>query len=71
MFGDVIKCGLRGEGRRDCEVDLSYGVKKKHMITLESIEFSFFLHINYTSLINDKKNYRLVFELENLVMRFF
>ena len=41
-----IKMCLRGEGRRDWEVDLRYEGKKKHMITLESIEF-IFLHILY------------------------
>ena len=39
LIGDVLTCGLREEGRRDWEVDLRYGVKKNHMITLESIEF--------------------------------
>ena len=38
LFVDVITCGLRGKSRRDWEVDLRYGVKKNHMITLESIE---------------------------------
>ena len=42
LLGDVLTCGLRGEGRRDLEVDLRYGVKKNHMTTLESIELSFF-----------------------------
>ena len=42
LFGDVLTYGLRGEGRRDWEVDLRYGVKKNHMITLESIKLSFF-----------------------------
>ena len=28
FFGDVLTCGLRGEGRRDWEVDLRYGVKR-------------------------------------------
>ena len=35
LFGDVLKCGLRGEGRKDWEVDLRYGAKKNLMITLE------------------------------------
>ena len=49
LFGNVLTCGLRGEGRRDFEVDLRYGVKNNHMIKLESIELSFF-YIYYTSL---------------------
>ena len=36
LFWDVLTCGLRGEGRRDFEEDLRHGVKKNHMITLES-----------------------------------
>ena len=42
LFGDVLTSGIRGEGRRDWKVDLRYGVKKNNMITLESIELSFF-----------------------------
>ena len=45
LFGDVLTYGFRGEGRRDLEVDLRYGVKKNHLITLESIEFRFFTFI--------------------------
>ena len=41
LFGDILTCGLTGEGRMDWEVDLRYGVKKNHKITLDSIEFSF------------------------------
>ena len=33
LFWDVLTSGLRGEGRRDWEVYLRYGVKKNHMIT--------------------------------------
>ena len=33
LFGDVLTCGLRVEGRKDWEVDLRYGEKKNHMIT--------------------------------------
>ena len=32
FFGDVLTCGLRGEGRRDWEIDFRYGEKKNHMI---------------------------------------
>ena len=39
LFG-VVKYLLQ-EGRRDYEVGLWYGVRMKHMITLESIEFNF------------------------------
>ena len=49
MFGDVLTYGLRGKCRRDWEVDLKYGVKKNHMIILESIECQFF-EIYYISL---------------------
>ena len=45
MFGDVNTCGLRGEGRRDWEVGLRYGVRMNHMITLESIDFRFLTYI--------------------------
>ena len=38
------ECSLRGEGRRDWKVGLRYGVRMKHMITLESIEFIFLTH---------------------------
>ena len=41
LFGDVKFCGLRGEGKRDYEVGLGYGVWMNLMITLESIELSF------------------------------
>ena len=41
----VLTFYLRGEGRRDWKVDLRYRVKKNHMFTLESIEFSFFTYI--------------------------
>ena len=41
LFGVVKYCSLKGEGRRDLEVGLCYGVNMKLMITLESIEFSF------------------------------
>ena len=37
LFGDVKSCCLRGEGRRDWEVGLRYGVSINRMITLESI----------------------------------
>ena len=42
FVGDVQSSGLKGEGRRDLEVGLRYGVRINHMITSESIEFSFF-----------------------------
>ena len=45
FFGDIYYIVLlvkRGEGRRDWEVVLRYGVRmKNNMITLESIEFTF------------------------------
>ena len=34
LFGVVKYCSLRGEVRRDWEVGLWYGVRMKHMITL-------------------------------------
>ena len=46
VFGAVKYSSLRGEGRRDWEVGSWYGVRIKHMITLESIEF--ILDIYYT-----------------------
>ena len=49
LFGDVLTCGLRGEGRRNLEVVLRYGEKNNHMITLESIEFSFYIYF-FTSI---------------------
>ena len=45
LFGDEQTCGLGGEGRRDREEWLRYEVKLNHMITLESIELSFFYNI--------------------------
>ena len=48
LIGDLLICGLRGEGRRDWEVDLKYGVKKNHMIIFDSIELSV-IEIFYTS----------------------
>ena len=45
LFQDVLTCGLRGEGRRDWEIDFMFGLKKNHMITLESIELSFLTYI--------------------------
>ena len=44
LFGEVLTCGLRGEGRRNLEVVLRYGVKNNYMITLESIELSFYIY---------------------------
>ena len=45
LFVVVKSCVLRGEGRRDNEKSLRYGVKINHMITFESREFIFlFLH---------------------------
>ena len=44
-FGVLKSYGLRGEGRRDQEEGLRYGVKINHIITLESREFSFFTYI--------------------------
>ena len=44
-FGDVKSYGLKGEGTRDWKGRC--GVRMKHMTTLESHEFSFFLHILY------------------------
>ena len=41
LYGDVLICGLKGEDRRDWEVDLRYEEQKNHMITLESIELVF------------------------------
>ena len=40
-FGVVKSCSVRGEGRRDLEEGLRYGVKMNHMITLGSCEFIF------------------------------
>ena len=40
-FGVVKFCSLRGEGR------LKNGVRMKHMITIDYIEFRFCLHIIY------------------------
>ena len=37
-----VNLWLKREGRRDWEVGIIYGVRMNHMITLESIEFSFF-----------------------------
>ena len=34
-FGVVKLCSLRGEGRRGWEGVVKYGVRMKHMITLE------------------------------------
>ena len=41
LFWFVKNCNLREESIRDWEVGLWYGVRIKHMITLESIELSF------------------------------
>ena len=41
----LCECILRGKGKCDKEVDLRYGVKKNHMITLKSIELSFLTYI--------------------------
>ena len=40
-FGVVKFYSLRGEGRRDREGRLRNGVRVKHMITLDYIEFRF------------------------------
>ena len=40
-FGVVKFCILREEGRRGQEGKVKNGIKMKHMITLEYIEFSF------------------------------
>ena len=40
-FGVVEFCSLRGEGRRGWYGRVKNGVRIKHMITLEKIEFSF------------------------------
>ena len=45
LFGDKLICGLRGESRRNWEVNLRYGVKKNHMITLERLNSVFFTYI--------------------------
>ena len=42
LFGEEQICDLRGEGRRSWEEGLRYEVRMNHMITLESIELSFF-----------------------------
>ena len=44
-FWDVKSCELRGEGRRNWVVGLMYGVRMNQMITLESIEFFFFMNV--------------------------
>ena len=49
FFGDAQTSGLIGKVRRDWEEGLWYGVKMNHMLTLESLERSFF-YIYYTSL---------------------
>ena len=41
LFAVVKFCSLRGEGRRGWEDRFKNGVRIKHMITLELIEFSF------------------------------
>ena len=46
MFGVGKYCSLRGKGRRDWEVGLWRRIRMKHIITFESIEFSFFRHIH-------------------------
>ena len=32
LYRDVLTSDLRGEGRRDWDADVRYGVKKNHMI---------------------------------------
>ena len=39
LFGNVKFCSLRGEGRRDWERRLKNGVRMKHMIPVDYIEF--------------------------------
>ena len=51
-FGVVKYCSLRGEGRKDSEVDIRYAVKINHMITLGSREFSFFDYMIYVLVYN-------------------
>ena len=41
---------LRGEGRIGGEDKVKNGLRIKHMITLDQIEFSFCLHIIYCNL---------------------
>ena len=41
LFRDVKLYGLRGEVRKDWESKVKNEVRMKHMITLNSIEFSF------------------------------
>ena len=45
-FGVVKFCSLKGEGRRGWEGMVKNGVRKKHMIILELIEFIFFMTYN-------------------------
>jgi hypothetical protein len=47
LFGDEQTYGLKGEVRRDWEVRLRYGVRMNHIITLESIEFSLYIYLDY------------------------
>ena len=45
LFGVVKFCSLRGEGRRGWEGLLKNGVRMKHLITVDYIEFSFYLQL--------------------------
>ena len=41
LFGVVKFCSLRGEGRMGWEGGVQNGVRMKHMITIDQIEFGF------------------------------
>ena len=70
LFGDVLICGSRGEGRRNWEVNLRYGEKKNHMITFESIEFSFYVIPLYFSLVSNNLLFHIHIQSHVHISRF-
>ena len=48
LFGDVLTCGLRGQGRRDWVVGLKYEVESYDYIGIDLIMFYFYIY--YTSI---------------------
>ena len=47
LFGVLKYCSFRAEGRRDWEVGSWCGVRMRHMITLESIDFFIDIYVLY------------------------